>query len=85
MSDQSDDAGAELDAEDAKLVTLARARDIPTIRGTYVPSPRNKIVAEHFATLGFECLWEREDGSTGWELDVSTFDPHPVPISIEES
>ena len=52
------------------LVEQCQARSIRKIVGVYIPSKKNKMVAGHYASLGFT----RVDGTTGdrelWHYDV---------------
>lgn len=48
------------------LVEAARARGVFRLVGRYEPTPKNGIVAEHYASLGFAA---RPDGAWGLDLD----------------
>ena len=52
------------------LVEECQARGVRKIRGVYIPSKKNSMVAEHYGSLGFS----RVDGATGdrqvWEYEV---------------
>jgi FkbH-like protein len=52
------------------LVEECQARDIRKIVGVYIPSKKNGVVAEHYASLGFT----RVDGASGnrelWQYEV---------------
>ena len=49
-----------------------RARELGcwTLRGTYVPSAKNSMVADLYPRLGFELVSE-DDGETIWEYDIA--------------
>jgi FkbH-like protein len=55
-----------------ELVLAARRRSIERLVGRYIPSGRNAMVADHYATLGFS-----RDGEA-WVLDVSSPEPAPT-------
>lgn len=52
------------------LRNAAVARGVRTIRGTYIPTPRNGLVADLFERLGFERLTDSTEGHTRWSCDV---------------
>ena len=54
-----------------RLHELALERGIPTIRGTFVPGPKNALVESLFGTLGFSHVEKGPDGFETWELPVS--------------
>jgi len=66
----------------AELVAAARARGIGRIVGVYRPTPRNQLVKDHYAKLGFATQPEAPDGTTTWTLDVATAPAHPVPMRV---
>lgn len=53
------------------LVSQARRVGCDSLIGAYIPTPRNGMVAEHYATLGFEPLPAGEDTTTLWKLDLA--------------
>lgn len=63
-----------------ELVTQARARGVHELTGTYVPTPRNSVVQNHFAELGFTLVSTAPDGATAWRLELDAFRPFEVPI-----
>jgi FkbH-like protein len=50
------------------LCGFSLARGVTTIRGRYLPSPKNMLVRDLFAELGFTC--RRTDSGDIWEYDV---------------
>lgn len=64
-----------------ELVRHAEACGISTILGTYRPTERNKMVAEHYKTLGFELLSD-EDGVTRWQIHTSGVELQTAPMSV---
>ncbi len=71
-----------------ELAGLARARGCKTLRGIYVPSARNQLVADLYQRLGFSpATDEVGDGgagaeSTSWDLELDRVPPDLAP-SIE--
>ena len=49
-----------------ELVAAAREAGIAVLRGRYVPTKKNGLVAGHYARLGFRLTEELADGSTRW-------------------
>ncbi|MDD5462117.1 MAG: HAD-IIIC family phosphatase [Methylococcales bacterium] len=67
-----------------KLVEQARKRNIKWIQGTYLPTPKNGLVADHYEKLGFELLNSNEQGSE-WKLDVLAYTPKNTHISEDNN
>ncbi|MEE8452064.1 MAG: HAD-IIIC family phosphatase [Thermoguttaceae bacterium] len=65
------------------LVDVARSLGLTRLRGQYIPTPRNVIVRDHYARLGFEQVQADTDGNTSWELAISD-EWRPLPCFIEE-
>jgi FkbH-like protein len=53
------------------LKTAAQAAGITTLRGRYIPSTRNSMVAEHYAQLGFTFVETHDDGTTLWSVEIA--------------
>lgn len=53
------------------LVEECQARGIGEIVGVYMPSKKNRMVAGHYAGLGFTCVEGNPDGRERWRYDVS--------------
>jgi FkbH-like protein len=53
------------------LKTAAQAAGITTLRGRYIPSTRNSMVAEHYAQLGFTFVETHDDGTTVWSVEIA--------------
>ena len=60
-----------------ELILAARERGIERLVGRYIPSGRNAMVADHYATLGFSRHGDAPDGRT-WVLDVALPEPAPT-------
>ncbi|MFZ2169422.1 MAG: HAD-IIIC family phosphatase, partial [Methylococcaceae bacterium] len=67
-----------------KLVEQAKERSIKWILGTYLPTPKNGLVADHYEKLGFELVQSNEEGSQ-WRLDVQTYTPKNTHISEDNN
>jgi len=68
-----------------RLGEAAAARGARVLRGTYVPTPKNGLVAEHYSGLGFRPMGSAGDGTTRWELDLAGRAPLPTHIAIAPS
>ncbi|HYW79229.1 MAG TPA: HAD-IIIC family phosphatase, partial [Thermoguttaceae bacterium] len=64
-------------------VETARSLGLMRIRGEYIPTPRNVIVRDHYARLGFVQVENDADGQTSWELPICE-QWQPLPCFIEE-
>ena len=53
------------------LCLAARERGLSVIRGEYIPSPKNSLVRDHYAGLGFCQTGEMAGGTTQWEFRLS--------------
>jgi FkbH-like protein len=63
-----------------RLVELARDAGLTRVRGRYIPTKKNGLVAKHYEKLGFRLSQELPDGSTVWELEVDAYVPSGAPI-----
>lgn len=64
-----------------RLVEDALADGKSSIMGTYIPTKKNMMVKNHYATLGFSAVETRPDGTSTWRLDVAGYAPKSPPIS----
>jgi FkbH-like protein len=53
------------------LVAAAQARDLKRLTGEYIPTAKNALVKNHFASLGFKQTQADDDGRTLWELSIA--------------
>ena len=68
------------------LVERAGARTIRKLIGRYIPSKRNHMVAEHYASLGFTFDSLNPDtGETRWSLEISGYIPRNTHIQAKET
>jgi FkbH-like protein len=65
-----------------ELVRRARAAGARELRGHYLPTSRNAMVAGHYAGLGFALVAEREDGGTEWSLRLDQVAEIELPMKI---
>ena len=63
-----------------RLVEIAREAGLRGLRGRYVPTQKNNLVAKHYEKLGFRRAEHFTDGSTSWELSVAGHEPSGAPI-----
>ena len=59
----------------AHLTREALARGCRTVRGSYVPSAKNAIVADLYERFGFERTGADDAGITTWEYDLAERGP----------
>jgi FkbH-like protein len=65
-----------------EILRQARARHIDTLAGTYRPTDRNKMVADHYSKLGFTKVREEASGVVHWQLQVEGAEPESAPMQI---
>ncbi len=53
------------------MIRKARARGCAQLIGTYIPTEKNQMVAEHYKKLGFHQVESLERGGTQWAYDIS--------------
>ena len=68
----------------AKVVAEAQKRGIRRIVGTYIPTPKNAMVADHFGKLGFDRTSSADNGLTVWELRCTDFVFPTLPMTVFE-
>ncbi len=74
--------------EEAALATIAaaaRAAGAKRLVGHYLPSAKNKMVANHFSRLGFALLAAHDDGRTEWALDLADYAAPELPMQLTGS
>jgi len=58
------------------LVETCQARGLSRIVGTYIPSKKNALVADHYRKLGFRAVSEESGNQSSWSWDVpETYSP----------
>ncbi len=65
-----------------EMLKHARAAGIRILRGSYLPTERNKLVVDHYAKLGFEKTGEDLARATRWELAVDGAEPESAPMQV---
>jgi len=68
-----------------EMIKQARHQGISQLLGTYHPTERNKIVKDHYETLGFEKLGDEADGTTHWLFDVASYQAEILPMTVLRS
>lgn len=64
------------------LVDRARELGVSRLRGDYLPTPRNGIVAEHYENLGFRRVSDLPEGGSRWELLLDSYSHPDLPMKI---
>jgi predicted enzyme involved in methoxymalonyl-ACP biosynthesis len=64
-----------------QLVEVARDAGAATVRGRYVPTKKNGLVARHYEKLGFALTEAHADGSSDWQLAVDDYAVSDAPIA----
>lgn len=65
-----------------EMLEHAAARGVRKLIGIYRPTDRNKLVEQHYATLGFTPKEQHADGTTTWELEVASAEVKPAPMKV---
>ena len=60
------------------ICNQAKRLDAGELIGEYRPTPKNTMVKEHYAKMGFIKLMDLDDGGTRWKLPLKQFVPPPV-------
>jgi FkbH-like protein len=71
--------------EEAVLADLAEAAIMAgasRLRGYYYPTSKNRMVAQHYAKLGFSRIDTTNNGGTVWELDLEKYSPPNLEMQI---
>lgn len=58
-----------------RLCEAAKARGLTSLRGQYVPTPKNGLVKDHYPGLGFTTVRVEPDGRRRYELKVADWTP----------
>ena len=62
----------------------ARVLGVSSLHGVYMPTPANKLVCDHYRSLGFVAVGTEPNGTTHWRLDLTSYQPVNVEISSVE-
>lgn len=69
----------------AHLAAAAASEGAKRLVGRYIPSPRNRMVEDHYRLLGFAPVDTTSDGPSEWRLDLADYSAPELPIRIEDS
>ena len=69
----------------AHLVAAARADGARRLIGRYIPSAKNRMVADHYHKLGFSQMEDKAGGETVWSLDLATYSAPELPMTIVDT
>jgi FkbH-like protein len=69
----------------AAVATAARADGARRLVGAYLPTTKNKMVADHYQRLGFALAERHDDGATRWTLDLATYVAPDLPMTLTGS
>jgi FkbH-like protein len=67
----------------AHVAAAAHAAGATRLVGTYIPSPKNAMVREHFGKLGFTRTAEHADGGSDWTLDLTRYVAPTLPMILD--
>ncbi len=67
-----------------ELVARAQAAGIRLLRGRYMPTKKNGMVADHYQKLGFAPEATLEDGSAVYTLEIAAYSPRNTHIKMME-
>jgi FkbH-like protein len=68
----------------AHLAAAASARGAKALIGRYIPSAKNKMVAQHYEKLGFKVTDQQPDGTTLYRLTLADYTAPDMPMRIED-
>ena len=66
------------------LAAAAREQGAAALVGRYIPSAKNKMVAQHYDKLGFELVETLADGTTVHRLALADYVAPDLPMRIED-
>jgi FkbH-like protein len=66
----------------ANVAAAARAAGAEYLVGRYIPSAKNRMVADHYGKLGFIQVKETQDGCTTWKLALASYGEPNLPMRI---
>lgn len=62
------------------LVKQSKAAGISRLTARYLPTPKNGMVADHYARLGFRQIGEEDSGETRWAMDIADYQKPDLPF-----
>jgi FkbH-like protein len=66
------------------LAAAARSEGAEFLLGRYLPTPKNRLVADHFEKLGFVFVEALGEGGSVWRLDLAGYVAPKLPIRIAD-
>jgi FkbH-like protein len=66
------------------LIAAAQSEGASELIGRYIPSAKNKMVADHYRKLGFERIGGEDDGETIWRLALDGYAFKELEMQIED-
>lgn len=67
----------------AHVAAAAKAAGVSKLVGTYLPSPKNQMVADLYGRLGFALVESGPDGATIWELPLDSYRAPELPMKTD--
>jgi FkbH-like protein len=68
----------------ASLAAAARAAGARRLVGRYLPTAKNRMVADHYGKLGFTLVEGSPEQGSVWALDLAGHAPTELPMTIED-
>lgn len=65
-----------------EVVAAARGEGAQRLLGDYLPSPKNRMVEDHFEKLGFRLLEELPGGGRRWSLELADYVEPVLPMRL---
>lgn len=76
--------GREVEAATLDVICRhAAERGVKRLLGTYIPTDKNALVAQHYAKLGFTQTATGDRGRTVWEFDVTAYPGKTLPMAMQ--
>jgi FkbH-like protein len=69
----------------AHLASAATREGASQIVGRYIPSSKNRMVADHYAKLGFAQVERTADGGGLWRLDLNEYRSRDLPMRVDDA
>lgn len=66
----------------AQVVEAARTAGAKRLTGDYIPTPKNRLVKDHYAKLGFTKIAELDGGGARWALELENYTPSALPMVV---
>jgi FkbH-like protein len=76
--------GRQVEAETInQLCRIAKNRGFTSISGDYIPTPKNALVRDIYARMGFTHIAGDAGNATQWSLTVGDFQPTETAIAVD--